>query len=188
MTSKFHAFSLGCIAAALSWSAQAAVVKLDFETIGLAAPNTGTQVLNSFLSDGLSFSANALAFHKGVMNESPDRNDTTRGIVTRSGNFGYVRSPFADPLPIGGQGFSSFQINIAGKNYDQFALTLGVGGLEVEIYAYDANNRILNSGAHLFSNAGGFAWTTAYTLVDGKAKNQYRPHHVQPLKTRDLCD
>ena len=163
MTSKFHAFSLGCIAAALCWPAQAAVVKLDFEAIGLAAPSTGTAVLNSFSSDGLSFSANALAFHKGV-NESPDRNDTTGAIVTRPGNFGYVRSPFV------GLGFTSFQIDIAGKNYDQFALTFGVAALEVEIYAYGANNRILNSGAHLFSNAGGFAWTTAYTLVDGSAK------------------
>ena len=170
MTSKFHAFSLGCIAVALSWPAQAAVVNLDFEAIGKAAPSTGTAVLNSFSSDGLSFSANALAFHKGVPNESPDRNDTNLAIVTRDQNFGYVRSPFADLLPIGGQGYSSFEIKIAGKNYDQFALTLGVGGMEVEIYAYGANDKILNSGAHLFSNNGGFAWTTAYTLVDGSAK------------------
>ena len=163
MTSKFHAFSLGCVAAALAWPTQAAVVKLDFEAIGLAAPSTGTAVLNSFSSDGLSFSANALAFHKGVI-ESPDRNDTNSAIVTRAGNYGYVRSPF------GSQGFTSFQIDIAGKNYDQFALTFGVAALDVEIYAYDANDNVLNSGAHLFSNAGGFAWKTAYTLVDGTAK------------------
>ena len=163
MTSKFHAFSLGCIAAALSWPAQAAVVKLDFETIGLAAPSTGTAVLNSFSSDGLSFSANALAFHKGVI-ESPDRNDTNTAIVTRVGNFGYVRSPF------GSGGFTSFQINIVGKNYDQLALTIGAAALAVEIYAYGANNQVLNSGRHLFaSNTGGFEWTT-HTLVNGDAK------------------
>ena len=97
-------------------------------------------------------------------NESPDRNDTNTAIVTRAGNFGYVRSPF------GSNRFTSFQIDIAGKNYDQFALTIGAAVLTVEIYAYGANNKILNSGAHLFSNAGGFAWTTAYTLVDGSAK------------------
>ena len=177
MTSKFHAFSLGCIAAALSWSAQAAVVKLDFETIGLAAPSTGTPVGTAFSSAGLTFrnsssdidinspnfSSNARAFHKGVI-ESPDWNDTNTAIVTRAGNFGYVRSPF------GSNRFTSFQIDIAGKNYDQFALTFGVAMAEVEIYAYGANNRILNSGAHLFSNNSGFAWTTAYTLVDGSAK------------------
>ena len=164
MTSKFHAFSLGCVTAALAWPAQAAVVKLDFEAIGLAAPSLGTAVLNSFSSDGLSFSANAQAFHKGVI-ESPDRNDTNSAIVTRAGNFGYVRSPF------GNSGFTSFQIKIAGKNYDQFALTLGVATLAVEIYAYDANDNVLNSGAHLFSSdTGGFAWKSAFTLVDGSAK------------------
>ena len=164
MTSKFHTVSLGCIAAALSWPAQAAVVTLDFEVIGKAAPKAGTAVLDSFLSDGLSFSANALAFHKGVPNESPDRNDTNPTIVTRDPNFGYVRSPF------GNSGYTSFQIDIAGKNYDQFALTFGVAFADVEIYAYGANNRILNSGAHSFSNNSGFAWTTDYTLVDGSAK------------------
>lgn len=166
MTSKFHTVSLGCIAAALSWPAQAAVVTLDFEAIGKAAPSTGTAVLDSFLSDGLSFSANALAFHKGVPNESPDRNDTNTAIVTRADNFGYVRSPFVN------QGYSSFEIKIVGKNYDQLTFTLGVGALLVEIYAYGANNTTpLNSGAHLFaSDNGGFQWKPAYKLVNGSAK------------------
>ena len=166
MTSKFHTVSLGCIAAALSWPAQAAVVTLDFEVIGKAAPKAGTAVLDSFLSDGLSFSANALAFHKGVPNESPDRNDTNTAIVTRADNFGYVRSPFVN------QGYSSFEIKIVGKNYDQLTFTLGVGALLVEIYAYGANNTTpLNSGAHLFaSDNGGFQWKPAYKLVNGSAK------------------
>ena len=179
MTSKFHAFSLGCVTAALAWPAQAAVVKLDFEAIGLAAPSLGTPVGTAFSSAGLTFrnsssdidinspnfSSNALAFHKGEV-ESPDRNDTNTAIVTRAGSSGYVRSPFV------GQGYSSFEIKIVGKNYDQLTFTLGVGTLPVEIYAYGANNNTpLNSGVHLFaSDNGGFQWKPAYTLVNGSAK------------------
>jgi len=171
MSSKFRAFSLGCVAAALSWSAQAAVVNLDFETIGLAAPSTGTAVGSSFSSDGLTFSADALAFHKGVT-EDPDRNDTSGAILARAGNFGYVRSLFSNSLPIGGPGFKSFRIDIAGKNYDQFALTLGVDQSEVRIFAYDVNGNVLNTGNKFsFSNSGGFAWgAPRYMLVDGSAK------------------
>lgn len=160
MSSKLRAFSLGCVAAALSWSAQAAVVTLDFETLGLAASSVGTAVGSSFSSDGLTFSANALAFHNGQASD----NDSITAIPTRAGNFGYVRSPFGD------MGYTSFQIDISGKNYDQFALTLGVSTLAVEIYAYDALGKVLNSGLHSFSNSGGFAWASPYTLVDGSAK------------------
>ena len=45
---------------------------------------------------------------------------------------------------------------------------LAVAALSVEIYAYDAGGVILNTGLHLFANAGGMAWTsTPYVLVDG---------------------
>ena len=62
-------------------------------------------------------------------------------------------------------------VGAVGVNLDfQCCHTEGQCKLVVEIYAYGANNRILNSGAHSFSNNSGFAWTTAYTLVDGSAK------------------
>ena len=167
MTSKLRSFSLGCVAAVLLGSAQAAVVLLDFETIGIAAPSTGTAVGATFSNAGLSFSGNALAFHNGLASG----NDSLTAIATRTNNFGYVRSPFSNSLPTGGPGFSSFTIHIAaGKNYDKFALTLGVSTVGVDIYAYGAGSTTpLNTGGiHTFSNTGGFAWAaTPYLLVDG---------------------
>ncbi len=163
MSSKFRAFSLGCVAAALSWSAQAAQVTLDFETIGLAASSTGTAVGNT-LGNGLTFSANALAFHNGKLTE----NDLFTSIPTRPNNFGYVRG-FYD-----GNNFTSFTIKVdATKSYDRFALTVGVAAQAVEIYAYDASGVVLNTGLHSFQSNNLFQWMTSpYTLVDGsKGRN-----------------
>lgn len=179
MTSKLRAFSLGCVAAALFGSAQAAVVTLDFEAIGLAAPHTGKAVGTSFSSAGLTFSANALAFHKGVLGEVPNENDTNGAMVARAGNFGYVRS-----LYFGG-GFNGFRIDIAGKNYDRFALTLGVQDTPVEIFAYDANNNKLNTSGGIFQNHPVFAWTSSFTLVDGSAKTNI-DHITFNFATRGL--
>jgi hypothetical protein len=171
MTSKLCALSLGCVAAALSWSAQAAVVNLNFETIGLAAPSTGTAVGNAFSSAGLSFSANAFAFHNGV-NESPSRNDRQTQISTRSGNFGYVRgqnSALTD--------FADFTIFVTGKNYVQFALNIAAPIQPSEILVFGTGNVQLRQTKTLFSNAGGWAWTTApFELLD--SMNQTPIDHI----------
>jgi hypothetical protein len=157
MSSKLHAFSLGCVAAALSWSAQAAVVTLDFEAIGLAAPSSGAAVGNTFSSAGLTFSANAMAFHNGTLTG----NDTETQIPTRSNNFGYVRSQmdrFGD--------FSDFTISVIGKNYVNFSLNIAAPQQPTEILVYGANNLKLLQTKTLFSNAG-WAWTTTpFELLD----------------------
>ena len=165
MTSKFHAFSLGCIAAALSWPAQAAVVKLDFETIGLAAPSAGTAVLNSFSSDGLFFSDDAFAFHFGDP-ETDEQGQIPKPPV----GFGYVH---------GAGDFKNFTIWVIGKNYVNFSLNIGAPAQPSDILAFDAQGNTLNtSPISSFSNKNGWAWTTTpFVLVDSKY-NQTAIHHI----------
>ena len=166
MTSKFHAFSLGCVAAALAWPAQAAF--LDFEAIGLAAPSTGTAVLNSFSSDGLIFSANAYAFH----NSKASGNDDQGQIPKPPDGFGYVRGQlngFGD--------FTSFTIFIVGKNYVNFSLNIGAPTQPSQILAYDAGNVLLNTSLSSFANTNGWAWTgTPFELVN--RTNQTAIDHI----------
>ena len=158
MTSEFHAFSLGCVAAALAWPTQASVVKLDFEAIGLAAPSTGTAVLDTFKANyGLSFSENAFAFHNGGANT-----DEQMQIPKPPGGFGYVHGR------IDGAGdFTSFTISIIGKNYVNFSLNIGAPQQPSQILAYDAQGNILNTSPRSdFSNTNGWEWTkTPFELV-----------------------
>ena len=134
---------------------------VDFEALGLAATSAGTPVGTTYLASfGLTFSANATAYHKGV-----DANDDPLGAFLKPPNsFGYARTFFS------GSGFTSFSITVTGRQYKKFSLLIAASVLPVEIYAYDAFNNVLNSGLHAFSNAGGMAWTpTPYVLVDGSA-------------------
>ena len=168
MTSKFHAFSLGCIAAALSWPAQAAMVKLDFEAIGLAAPSTGTAVLDTFkVNSGLSFSENAFAFHKGGANT-----DKQMQIPKPPGGSGYVRGQIDNAGD-----FTSFTVFVFGKNYVNFSLNIGAPAQPSQILAYDAQGHILNTSLSSFANTNGWEWTTTpFVLVDSKSNHTAIDH------------
>ena len=89
MASKIRLLALGCAAAALLGSAQAAVVILDFEALGSAAGSAGTPVGDTYLaSSGVAFSAGALAQHNGLA----DNNVSPPPV--RSGNHGFVGNAF----------------------------------------------------------------------------------------------
>lgn len=133
MVSKIKLLALGWAAAALLGPAQAAVVLLDFETIGKAAPLAGTPVGNAFVSDGITFSANAVANHNGQPSGNlvppPPR-------AAADNNFGFVRNA-ADSSGTAGDFTVQFA---AGRSYrdislewaaaDSFQVTLfdGLGG------------------------------------------------------------
>lgn len=60
---------------------------LDFETLGLAAPSTGTPVGTTYLaSAGVTFSANAIANHNGT------GSGDVSGPPVRAGSYGFVRN------------------------------------------------------------------------------------------------
>ena len=62
-------------------------IVLDFETLGLAAPSTGTPVGTTYLaSAGATFSVNAIANHNGT------GSGDVSGPPVRSGSFGFVRN------------------------------------------------------------------------------------------------
>ena len=91
MASKIRSLALGCAAAALLGSAQAAVVILDFEALGSAAGSAGTPVGDTYLaSNGVAFTAGAIAQHNGLAN-----NNVSPPPV-RSGNHGFVSNAFDD--------------------------------------------------------------------------------------------
>ena len=156
-------YNLGGVTPSPAPSPASALV--DFEVLGLAATSAGTPVGTTYLaSAGLTFSANALAFHKGT-----GTNDDPLGAFLKPpASSGYARTSFSASLPIGGSGYGAFTVSVSGRTFTKFSLLLAVAELSVEIYAYDAGGNILNTSAHLFANAGGMAWTgSPYVLVDG---------------------
>ena len=115
MAIKIKRWAWVCAAAALSASAQAAVVTLDFESIGIAAPSTGTAVGSTFTaSDGVTFGPNAIANHNG----KSDGNDVVPPPA-RSGSFGYVRNAFDSRTGAPGEFSVSFS---ATKTYADISL------------------------------------------------------------------
>ena len=113
MASKIKLLTLGCAAAALLGSAQAAVMQLDFEVLGSAASSAGTPVGDTYkASNGVTFSAGAIAQHNGLAN-----NNVTPP-PTRSGNFGFVSNAFD-----GSSGYLDFSVTFdASKSYTDISL------------------------------------------------------------------
>ncbi len=113
MASKIKLLTLGFAAAALLGSAQAAVVILDFEALGSAANSAGTPVGDTYLaSNGVAFSAGAIAQHNGLANNN------VSPPPLRSGNHGFVSNAFN-----GSTGFFNFTITFdAGRAYTDISL------------------------------------------------------------------
>ena len=98
MASKIKLLTLGFAAAALLGSAQAAVVIIDFEALGSAASSAGTPVGDTYLaSNGVAFSAGAIAQHNGLANNN------VSPPPPRSGSHGFVSNAFN-----GSTGFFNF--------------------------------------------------------------------------------
>ena len=116
MASKIRMLALGWAATALLGSAQAAVVTLDFEAIGIAAPAAGTPVGAAFASDGVTFSANAIANHNGLSSGN------VGGVPVRpvaDNNFGFVRNTVDGTTGLLG----AFTIQFAaGKSFSNISL------------------------------------------------------------------
>ena len=135
---------------------------INLNPVGSVATSSGTPVTDQFSAQGFTFSGAALAFHTGTLD---GQNDPLGAVTAPPSGSGYARTAFA------GSGYGSFQITVdPTKHFKQVSMYIAAAVLAVEIYAYDQSGNILNTGIHLFSNAGGFAWSaTPYVLVDGSA-------------------
>ena len=108
MASKIKLLALGCVASALLGSAQATVVTLDFDAIGLAAPST--VVGSTFTaSDGVTFSTNAIANHNGSSSGNvvppPTRADSLGHVIPN----GFVRNV---DISLEWAAFDDFQVTL----------------------------------------------------------------------------
>lgn len=130
MASKIKLLALGCTAAVLLGSAQAAVVLLDFEAI--PSPTTAGTVVGGFYATnpqnfGVTFSANAIANHNG---QSPGNVDPPPTRPAADRNYGFVRNA-ADSSTFPGDFTVQFDASKAYRNIslewaaaDAFVVTL----------------------------------------------------------------
>ena len=144
MTPKFRMLALGCAAAALFGSAQASVVTLDFETIGIAAPLAGTPVGSIFTADyGVTFSANAIANHSGL---GPPNSVSRPFARPADNNFGFVRN--------GVDSTTGFTVSFASTtNYSDISLDWSaVANFTVTVYDLAGHSRTSSQGGSNFAS------------------------------------
>lgn len=151
MSFKLRSLAWGCVVAGLTLvgvASQAAQVVFDFELLGLAAPQIGTPVVDTFKSQGLTFGAGANAFHSGT-----DANAWTDGPPTHSGSFGFVSNSV-------GQGFTIQVVN--GFNFSGLTMDYAVSTQSFEIKVV---SRADNTGAvtiatrDVIASPSGWVWT-----------------------------
>ena len=154
MASKIKLLALGCVASALLGSAQATVVTLDFDAIGLAAPST--VVGSTFTaSDGVTFSTNAIANHNGSSSGSnvvppPTRADSLGHVIPN----GFVSNALVS------RAYGDFTISFdRNKTYVDISLEWAAFG-DFQITLFD------DTGVTRTFQGNGSNWTTGWALLD----------------------
>ena len=155
MASKIKLLALGCVASALLGSAQATVVTLDFDAIGLAAPST--VVGSTFTaSDGVTFSTNAIANHNGSSSGNvvppPTRADSLGHVIPN----GFVRNAFDNNIGALGDFTISFDRN---KTYVDISLEWAAFD-DFQVTLFD------DTGVTRPLQRNGSGWTTGWALLD----------------------
>ena len=158
MAKKIRLLALGCAAAALLGSVQASVVNLDFEAIGIAAPAAGTPVGSTFASDGVIFSANAIANHNGLSSGNAP------GVPVRPAaehNFGFVRNALDSAT--GSLGAFTIQF-AAGKSFIPISLEWSAAA-DFQVKVFDRAGTSMSSFG-LSGAANGMPWGAGWRLLD----------------------
>ena len=151
MPFKFRPLAWGCVVAGLSLAAatcQAAQVVLDFEVLGLAAPNAGTPVGDTFKGQGFTFGEGARAFHSGT-----DDNAWKSGPPTHSGSFGFVSNSI-------GQGFTIKVLD--GFDFNGLTMDYAVASqsFRIEVVSRRDSSGIVNTATRdVSAAASGWVWT-----------------------------
>ena len=159
MSFKLRALVWGGVVAGLSLAAvtsQAAQVVLDFEVLGLAAPAIGTPVVDTFKTQGFTFSSGARAFHSGT-----DANAWQSGPPTHSGSFGFV----SNEIGVG------FTINVlAGFDFNGLTMDYAVASqpFRIEVVSRaDSSGAVNTATLNVGAAASGWKWTENHEIAKG---------------------
>ena len=126
-------------------------VVIDFETLGIAAPSSGTVIGTTYLSShGVTFSALARAYHNGK---------SSGNVVppsTRAGDYGFAGN--ATDTTIGAPGFFTMTFD-SSTSYRNIILDwTGAGPFEMTLFD--------RSGNYVIASGNGFNYASGWTTLD----------------------